>query len=184
MSAGQGSAPYAIRVSASSLPRHNSSTGLPSELPAELLSTPPHLGMSGRHHSTLQPLYDSPYAILRIIRVGSHEEVVVVRRLKACMAADATPGSPPRRVSFSDPLVSSPSSSPAPPPKKNGPRTVFLSDEEVFARQDRRCLHSLHRHGTRPVNGHRPRGWTSDLFSFQPMTKLRISPVENWLHPW
>jgi hypothetical protein len=61
--------------------------------------------------------------------------VVDVSRLKACTAADATPGSPHRRgrppglcpgglastkrVLFSDPLVSSPSSSPALP--RNGP---------------------------------------------------------------
>jgi hypothetical protein len=37
-----------------------------------------------------------------------------------------------KRVSFSDPLVSSPSSSSAPP--RDGPRTVFLPSEEVFAR--------------------------------------------------
>jgi hypothetical protein len=33
--------------------------------------------------------------------------------------------------------------------------------------QDRRCHHRCHRHGTRPVNGHRHGGWTSDLFSSQ-----------------
>ncbi len=33
---------------------------------------------------------------------------------------------------------------------------------------DWRRLHSLHKRGTRPVSGHRPRGWTSDLFSSQP----------------
>jgi hypothetical protein len=32
----------------------------------------------------------------------------------------------------------------------------------LYAR-DRRLLHSLHRHGTHLINGHRPRGWTSDL---------------------
>jgi hypothetical protein len=37
-----------------------------------------------------------------------------------------------KRVLFSDPLVSSPSSSRAPP--QDGPRTVFLPGEEVFAR--------------------------------------------------
>jgi hypothetical protein len=37
-----------------------------------------------------------------------------------------------KRVSFSDPLVSSPSSSLAPP--RDGPGTVFLPGEEVFAR--------------------------------------------------
>jgi hypothetical protein len=29
--------------------------------------------------------------------------------------------------------------------------------------RDRHCLHSLHRRGTRPINWHRQRGWTSDL---------------------
>jgi hypothetical protein len=80
------------------------------------------------------------------IRVWSRDEVVAVSRLKACTAVDATPGSLPRRgrppgsrpggpaatkrVSFSDPLVSSPS--PLAPPQ-NGPGTVFLPGEEVFA---------------------------------------------------
>jgi hypothetical protein len=74
------------------------------------------------------------------IRVGSRDEVVAISRLKAYTAADATPGSPPcwclgspattQRVSFSDPLVSSPSSSPALP--RNSPGTVFLPGEEVF----------------------------------------------------
>jgi hypothetical protein len=61
-------------------------------------------------------------------------------------AADGMPGSPRRRgrppgshpggpaatkrVSFSDPLVSTPSP-PAPP--QDGPRTIFLPGEEVFA---------------------------------------------------
>jgi hypothetical protein len=49
--------------------------------------------------------------------------------------------------------------------------------------RDRRRLHSLHRRGTRLVNGHRPRGWTSDLFSSQPRPELGGSPVERWLHP-
>ncbi len=67
--------------------------------------------------------------------------------VKACMAADPTPGSlccrgrplgshpggpaATKRVSFSDPLVSSPSP-PALP--RDGPGTVFLPSEEVFAR--------------------------------------------------
>jgi hypothetical protein len=50
--------------------------------------------------------------------------------------------------------------------------------------QDRRRLHSLHRRGTCPVIGHRPRGWTSDLFSFQPRPELGGSLVESCLHPW
>jgi hypothetical protein len=94
------------------------------------------------------------------------------------------PGSRPgglaatKRVSSSDPLVSSPSSSSATVPEPfSYPARRFLHT------RDRRRLHSLHRHGTRLVNGHRPRGWTSDLFSSQPRPELSGSPVESWLHP-
>jgi hypothetical protein len=143
-----------LHVSAPSLPRHNSSTKLPSQLPAELLSTPLVWVHQGSLVPPLQPLYDGPYEVLRrgprsfTIRVGSRDEMVAVSRLEACTAADATPGSPCRyvrppgsrpgglaatkRVSFSNPLVSSPSSSLAPP--RDGPGTVFLPGKEVFAR--------------------------------------------------
>jgi hypothetical protein len=46
-----------LQVPATSLPRHNCSTQLPSELPADLLS--------GGVIPPLQSLYDSPYAVLR-----------------------------------------------------------------------------------------------------------------------
>jgi hypothetical protein len=135
------------------LPRHNSSTDLPSELPAELLFVPLVWVHQGGLVPPLQPLYDGPNAVLRrgprsfTIRVGSRDEVVAVSHLKACTAADAIPGSPRCRgrppgshpgspattkwVSFSDLLVPSPSSSAVPP--GDGPRTVFLPGEEVFA---------------------------------------------------
>jgi hypothetical protein len=143
-----------LHVSAPSLPRHNSSTKLPSELPAELLSAPLVWVRWGGLVPPLQSLYDGPYSVLRrgprsfTIRVGSRDEVVTVSRLKACTAADATPGSPccrgrppgsrpgglaaTKRVSFSDLLVSSPSSSSALP--RDSPGTVFLPGKEVFAR--------------------------------------------------
>jgi hypothetical protein len=144
--------PKPLHFSAPSLPRHNSSTELPSELPAELLSTPLVWVHRGGLVPPLQPLYDGPYAVLRrgprsfTIRVGSRDEVVAFSRLKACRAADATPGSqrccrtPPgshpgglaatKRVWFSHLLVSSPSSSPLPP--RDGLGTVFLPSKEVF----------------------------------------------------
>jgi hypothetical protein len=50
--------------------------------------------------------------------------------------------------------------------------------------QDRRRLHSLHKCGTRPVSGHHPRGWTSDIFSSQPRPELRGIPEESCLRPW
>jgi hypothetical protein len=144
-----------LHVSAPSLPRHNYCTELPSELPAELLSAPlVWVRRGGLVPPTFQPLYDGPYSVVRrgprsfTIRVGPQDEVVAVSHLKACTAADATPGSPCRRgrppssrsgglaatkgVSFSDPLVSSPSSSPA--LSQDDPGTVFLPSEEVFAR--------------------------------------------------
>jgi hypothetical protein len=56
-----------LHVSAPSLPRYNSSTDLPSKLPAELLSAPPPLVWVCRSGiiPLLQPLYDGPYAVLR-----------------------------------------------------------------------------------------------------------------------
>jgi hypothetical protein len=130
------------------------------------------------------------------IRVRSRDEVVAVSRLKAC--TDATPGSPCRRgrppgsrlggiaatkrVSFSDPLVSSPSSSSALP--RTVPELFSYPARRFLHARDQRRLHSLHRCGTRLVNGHRPRGWTSDLFSSQQRPELRGSPVESWLHPY
>ncbi len=60
---------------------------------------------------------------------------------------------------------------------------------ELFSYPVRRFLHAwdrrrLHRRGTRLVNGHCPRGWTSDLFSSQPRPELGGNPVESWLHPY
>jgi hypothetical protein len=50
-----------LHVSAPSLPRHNSSTDLPSELSAELLSAPLVWVSWGGLVPPLQPLYDGPY---------------------------------------------------------------------------------------------------------------------------
>jgi hypothetical protein len=130
--------------------------------------------------------------------VGSQDKMVAVSRLKACIAANATPGSPRRggrlpgscpgglaatkQVSFSDPLVSLPSPSLAPP--CNGPRTISYLARRFLHARDQQCLHSLHRHGTCPVSGHRPRGPTSDPFSSQPRPELGGSPVESCLCSW
>jgi hypothetical protein len=43
--------------------------------------------------------------------------------------------------------------------------------------RDRRRHHRCHRRCTRPINGHRHRGWTFDLFSSRPTPELRGSPV-------
>jgi hypothetical protein len=50
--------------------------------------------------------------------------------------------------------------------------------------RDWRHLHSLHGRGNRPVSGHRPRGWSSDLFASQPRPELGGSPMESCLRSW
>jgi hypothetical protein len=50
--------------------------------------------------------------------------------------------------------------------------------------RDRWRHHRCHKRGTRPVNGHRHRGWTSDLFSSRPRPELGGSPVDTCAHPW
>ncbi len=187
-----------LHVSAPSLPRHNSSTDLPSELPAELLSAPLVWVRCGDLVPPLQLLYDGPYAVLGrgpcsfTIRVGLRDEVVAVSHLKACTAADATPGSlrhrsrPPdshpggpaatKRVSFSYPLdlhLLFKRRHETVPELFSYPARRFLHA------WDRRCHHKCHRRGTRPINGHRYRGWTSDLFSSQarPLTQSSLGTV-------
>jgi hypothetical protein len=54
-----------LHVSAPPLPRHNSSTELPSKLPAELLSAPLVWVRRGGLVPPLQLLYNGPYAVLR-----------------------------------------------------------------------------------------------------------------------
>jgi hypothetical protein len=139
-----------LHVPAVSLPRHNSSAQLLSELPGELLSAPLVWVRQGGIIPPLQPLYNGPYTVLHsrprsfTIQVRSWDEVSAISCLRACTAT--TPGSPRRhcrppgshpggpaatkRVSFSDLLVSSPST-PAPP--QDGLGTVFLPSEEVLA---------------------------------------------------
>ncbi len=53
-----------LHVSAPSLPRHNSSTELPSKLPAKLLSAPLVWVHRGGVVPPLKPLYEGPYAVL------------------------------------------------------------------------------------------------------------------------
>ncbi len=118
-------------------------------------SPPPSSGSVGAawfhpfSRSTTAPIRGpAPRPPLFTVRVGSHDEVVAVSHLKACTAADATPGSlrchgrlpgsrpgglaATKQVLFLDPLVSSPSPSSTLP--CDSPGTVFLPGEEVFAR--------------------------------------------------
>jgi hypothetical protein len=67
---------------------------------------------------------------------------------------------------------------------KTVPEPLSYPARRFLHARDQQRLHSLHRCGTRPVNGHRPRGWTSGLFSFQQRPELGGSPVESCLHSW
>jgi hypothetical protein len=81
------------------LPRHNysSSSGLPSELPAKLLSARLVWIRRGSAVPPLHPLYDDPFTVIRpgsysfTLQVGTREEIVTVNRLKACTIADTAP---------------------------------------------------------------------------------------------
>ncbi len=189
------------------MPRHNcsSSSGLPRELPAELLSARLVWIRRGIAAPPLHPLYDGPFTVIHrgtrsfTLQVGTREEIVAVSRLKACTAADAVPGSPRRR-----PLGKRPGGSAAPKRvtfhirwslclKRRRCETVLVpfsypSRRFLYARDRRhhQRLHNSgirraigHRHGIRNASGHRLRGWTSDLFSSQPRPELGGSSVEN-----
>ncbi len=166
-----------MHVSAPSLPRHNSSTELPSELPAELLSAPLIWVRRGGLVPPLQPLYDGPYAVLRrgprsfTIRVGSRDEVVAVSRLRLARPRTprlAAPVATADRRARAQAVLLQPSWSRSQtrwfihlpllrhrhvtaPEQFSYPARRFLHG------RDRRRLHSFHRRGTRLVNGHRPR---------------------------
>jgi hypothetical protein len=81
------------------LPRHSSSTQLPSKLPAELLSACLLWVRRGGTIPPLSPLYDGPFTFLHrgpcsfTIRVGFRDEIIAVSHLKACTTADIQPGS-------------------------------------------------------------------------------------------
>jgi hypothetical protein len=88
-----------LKAPAFSLPWHNYGSQLPAKLPDELLHAP----FIWLHHGGIVPPlhhpYDSPYTFLQrgpcsfTIRVGLRDEIISVSRLKACMEADAMPGS-------------------------------------------------------------------------------------------
>jgi hypothetical protein len=85
-----------------SLPRHNLSCQLPSELLADLLSACLVWVRRGSMVPPPLPLYDRPYAVLCqgprafTFQVRKPEEISTMSHLKVCTAVDATPGSPLR----------------------------------------------------------------------------------------
>jgi hypothetical protein len=141
-------------------------------------SSPPLIWV--RRGGVIPPLQlpnDGPYAVLHrgprsfTIQVGSRDEVIAVSRLKACMAADAMPAA---RVAtadsrvFTQPVLPQPSESHLQTRwflrllhqrhHKMVPETFSYLARRFLHARDRRRLHSLHRHGTPPINGYRPRG--------------------------
>ncbi len=196
--------PKTLHVSASSLPRHNSSTELPSELPAELLSAPLVWVRRGGLVPLLQLLYDGPYAVLRRgPRSLPSESGHGMRWLPSAALRLARPRMPrlAARVAAADRRARAHAVSPQPGGSRSQTRwslhllLLWRHHETVpepFSYPARRFLHArdwrrhhrCHRRSTRPVNGHRHRGWTSDLFSSQPRPELGGSPVDTWLHPY
>jgi hypothetical protein len=64
------------------------------------------------------------------------------------------------------------------------PEPISYPARRFLHAQDWRRHHRCHRRGTHPINGHRHRGWSSDLFSSWLRPELRGSPVDTCLHPW
>ncbi len=87
-----------------------------------------------------------------------------------------------QHVSFSDPMVSSPSPSSAPP--HDSPGTVFAPGEEVFARPGSAAPSQPPQTRYPSRQQAPPKRLNSDLFSSQPRPELGGSPVESCLHPW
>ncbi len=166
-----------LHVPAVSLPRHNSSaqlpSELPSELPAEILSAPLIWVRRGGVISPFKLLYDGPYTVLRCgpcsftIRVGSRDKVIAISRLKACMAADAEPGSLCRhgRPPGSHPGISAATKRshfqtrwflhlPFQRRHETVQERFYYPAQRFLHARDRRRHHRCHRRSTRPVNGH------------------------------
>jgi hypothetical protein len=164
-----------LHVPAISLPRHNSSTQLLSELPAELLSTPPgSVGVASFLHSfnrsTTAPTQFCAVAPAPSPSASGHgmRSSLSATSRPAWQRTPAWQPASPRQTAGFAPRWSCRNQAGLadllgffaffPTPPQNGPETVFLLGEEVFACPDWQCLHSLHRRGTCPINGYRPIG--------------------------
>jgi hypothetical protein len=169
----------------------------PDELLGNLLSAPLVWVRRGGVIPPLQPLYDGPYTILRrgprsfTIRVGPG-----TKSSPSAASRLARPRTPrlAARVAAADRRVCTQAVLPQPSgsrfqtrcflhlPLRRCQETVL----EPFSYPSRRFLghHMCHKRGTRPVNGHRHRGWTTDLFSSRPRPELGGSPVDTCVHPW
>jgi hypothetical protein len=163
-----------------SLPRHNLSRQLPSELPADLFNACLVWAWRGSMVPPLHPVYKGAYAVLcwGPLLIRQRKEIIALSCLKACTYVDTTlgslrrrgrppgpgatampattrPGSPAacKRVSFSDPLVSSPSQQEQ---LRIHPGTVFLLPVGRFLHTPgRQLLRSLHKVRIHTASGNR-----------------------------
>jgi hypothetical protein len=171
-----------LDVPAVSLPRHNSSTQLPSELLAKLLSA--HL-VWVLHGSVIPPFSRSttdptPFCASDPAPSPSKSGP----RMRSSLSAALRPAWPQTtslaaRVAAADLRVRAQVALLQPSGSrfqtrwslhllpqcrhKTVPEPFSYPARRFLHVWDRRRLHSLHRHGTFPVNGHRLRGWTFDL---------------------
>jgi hypothetical protein len=184
-----------LDVPAVSLSRHNSSTQLPSELPAELLSSPLVWVCRGGIIPPLQPFYDGPNAVLRrrsrsfTIQVGSG-----TRSFPSAASRPAQQWTPSlaARVAVADRWVRA--QAVLPQPSGSHFRTYWYLHLPLQC-----CLETVPERFSYPARrfstprtsgaitgatdevpiqstGNRHRDWTFDLFSFQPRPELGGSP--------
>ncbi len=190
-----------MHIPAVSLPRHNSSAQLPNELPGELLSAPPPVWVhQGSVIPPLQPLDDGPYAEDPAplpsqsgpgTRLSPSAASKLARLQMPRLAASIAVADHQLRTRV---VLPQPSGSrfethwfvhlPIRRCHETVPEPLSYPARRFFHAQDQRHHHRCHRRSTHPVNGHRHRGWTPDLFSSQPRPELGGSPVDTCLHPW
>ncbi len=169
-----------LHVSAPSLPRHNSSTDLPSELPAELLSPPPSYGSVGTTSAALQqPLPTRSCAMAPA--PSPSESGRRTRWLPSAALRLAQPRTPPLAAPVAAADCRARTQAVLPQPSESRFQTRWFlclllhrrrhatvrkpysyPAKRFLHTRDRWHLHSLHKHGTGPVSEHCPRCWTSD----------------------
>jgi hypothetical protein len=156
-----------------SLPRHNSSA----QLPGDLLTAPLVWVHQGGVIPPLQPLYDSPYAVLRCGPAPSPSESGPGTRSSPSAASRLARLWTPRlaaRVAAADRRVHTQAVLPQPSGSRfqtrwflhlplrrcheTVPEPFSYPARRFLHARDRRRLHRCHRRSTRPVNGHRHRG--------------------------
>jgi hypothetical protein len=171
-----------LHVPAVSLPRHNSSAQLPDKLPGDLLSAPSSgsIGTASSHLFSSSTMAPTPSCAASPAPSPS-ESGPGTRSSPSATSRLARPRTPrlAARVVAADCRVRTQAVLPQPSGSRfqtcwflhlplrlrheTVPEPFSYPARRFLNARDRRRHHLCHRRGTCPINGHRHRGWTSDL---------------------